>query len=46
MKKMKAFVRLSSSTQEVQLMEMPIPAFGAKEVLIKVAAFGVRIHDR
>lgn len=43
---MKAFVRLSASTQEVQLMEMPIPAFGAKEVLIKVAAFGVGIHDR
>lgn len=44
--KMKAFVRTSASTQEVELQEVNIPEMHAEEVLIKVEAFGVGIHDR
>lgn len=45
-KKMKAFVRTSATTQEVELQEVDVPQTGMDEVLIKVAAFGVGIHDR
>lgn len=44
--KMKAFVRTSASTQEVELQEVNLPEMHAEEVLIKVEAFGVGIHDR
>lgn len=43
---MKAFVRTSATTQEVELQEVDIPKTQADEVLIKVKAFGVGIHDR
>lgn len=46
MKKMKAFVRIDAGSQEVKLAEVPIPEIQADEVLIRVAAFGVGIHDR
>lgn len=44
--KMKAFVRTSAATQEVELHEVDIPKIQSDEVLIKVDAFGVGIHDR
>ena len=43
--KMKAFVRTSKTTQEIELQEVQIPKMQADEVLIKVEAFGVGIHD-
>lgn len=43
---MKAFVRTGATTQEVALQHVAIPAIQADEVLIKVEAFGVGIHDR
>src|SRR5690625_7796909 len=43
---MKAFVRTSATTQEIELQEVAIPKIQADEVLIKVEAFGVGIHDR
>lgn len=44
--KMKAFVRTSATTQEVELQDVDIPEIQADEVLIRVEAFGVGIHDR
>lgn len=44
--KMKAYVRINATTQDVQLQEVQIPEIQADEVLIKVEAFGVGIHDR
>lgn len=44
--KMKAFVRTNARTQEVVLQEVSIPEINGDEVLIKVKAFGVGIHDR
>lgn len=44
--KMKAFIRIDAIDQELQLKEVPIPVIQPDEVLIKVAAFGVGIHDR
>lgn len=44
--KMTAFVRTSAANQEVELQEVTIPKIQADEVLIKVQAFGVGIHDR
>ncbi len=44
--KMKAFVRTSATTQEVELQDVDIPKIQSDEVLIKVEAFGVGIHDR
>ena len=44
--KMKAYVRTGATTQEVQLQDVPIPDYGADEVLIEVKALGVGIHDR
>ena len=46
MKKMKAYVRIAAANQDVQLAEVPIPEVGDDEVLVKVEAFGVGIHDR
>lgn len=46
MKKMKAYVRIDATNQDVQLAEVPVPEIGADEVLVKVEAFGVGIHDR
>lgn len=43
---MKAFVRISAENQEVELQEVSLPEMQSDEVLIKVAAFGVGIHDR
>ncbi|MCK9452125.1 MAG: NADP-dependent oxidoreductase [Bacteroidales bacterium] len=43
---MKAFVRTSITTQEVELQEVDIPKIQADKVLIKIGAFGVGIHDR
>jgi NADPH:quinone reductase-like Zn-dependent oxidoreductase len=43
---MKAFIRTDAISQNVELVVVPIPEFQANEVLIKVEAFGVGIHDR
>lgn len=43
---MKAFVRTNLTTQEVELQEVIIPEMKSDQVLIKVEAFGVGIHDR
>lgn len=43
---MKAFVRINSETQEVEMQEVPLPTITSEEVLIEVKAFGVGIHDR
>lgn len=46
MDKMKAFVRVSPQNDRVVLAEVPIPEINANEVLVKMKAFGVGIHDR
>lgn len=46
MKMMKAYVRINALTQEVQLIDVSVPEIQPDEVLIKVEAFGVGIHDR
>lgn len=43
---MKAFVRTGGADQNVELAEVPIPEIASGEVLVKVQAFGVGIHDR
>lgn len=43
---MKAFVRTDGTTQNVELQEVNIPDIESDEVLVKVSAFGVGIHDR
>lgn len=43
---MKAFARTNANRQEVRFMEVPKPNIQSNEVLIKVEAFGVGIHDR
>ncbi len=43
---MKAFVRIDAISQEVRLMEVSLPGIQTDEILIKVKAFGVGIHDR
>lgn len=43
---MKAFVRTSKVDLEVKLEEVPLPEIHPDEVMIKVEAFGVGIHDR
>lgn len=43
---MKAYVRVNAHAQELKLQEVSIPTPGPNQVLIKVAAFGVGIHDR
>ncbi|MDD2474420.1 MAG: NADP-dependent oxidoreductase [Dysgonamonadaceae bacterium] len=46
MEKMKAYVRINDIKQDVELANVPIPDIMADQVLIKVKAFGVGIHDR
>lgn len=46
MDKMKAFVRTDAQTMDVALIEVDVPSIDAKEVLVKVEAFGVGVHDR
>lgn len=46
MNTMQAFVRTDAKSGQVELQEMTIPAIDQDEVLIKVEAFGVGIHDR
>lgn len=43
---MKAYVRIDANNQTVELAEVPVPDIGLQEVLIKVEAFGVGVHDR
>lgn len=43
---MKAYVRVDSVSQEVACTQVPMPDIGPEEVLAKVEAFGVGIHDR
>ncbi|WP_220464459.1 NADP-dependent oxidoreductase [Paraliobacillus salinarum] len=46
MHKMKAYVRTSPQSMDVELTELDIPEIDEDELLVKVAAFGVGIHDR
>lgn len=46
MQRMKAFVRTNAQDMNVELAEVPIPELAADEVLVRVWAFGVGIHDR
>lgn len=46
MEKMKAFVRIDAESDHVELKEVDIPEIDKDEVLVKVEAFGVGIHDR
>lgn len=43
---MKAYARMNANTQEVELIDVPIPDILSDEVLVKIEAFGVGIHDR
>lgn len=43
---MKAFVRVSAGNGEVQLQDVSLPTLQPDDVLLKVEAFGVGIHDR
>lgn len=43
---MKAYVRVDPASQEVECKEVPLPKIGPEEVLVRIAAFGVGIHDR
>ncbi len=45
-KKMKSYVRIDPVSQEVIVSEVSIPVIQPDEVLVKVEAFGVGIHDR
>lgn len=45
MDKMKAFARVDPDTSRIELTEVPIPELAGDEVLVKVKAFGVGIHD-
>lgn len=46
MEKMKAYARMNANTQEVELIDVSIPDILSDEVLVKIEAFGVGIHDR
>lgn len=46
MKSMKAYVRTNSEKNNIKLIDVEVPLIEADEVLIKVKAFGVGIHDR
>lgn len=46
MENMKAFVRTSPQNDDVVLKDVAIPEIDKDEVLVKVEAFGVGIHDR
>lgn len=43
---MKAFARVAASSAEVRLLDVPVPEIRSGEVLVRVRAFGVGIHDR
>lgn len=43
---MRAFVRTSQQSMNVELQEVQVPEMEANEVLIRVQAFGVGSHDR
>lgn len=43
---MKAFVRMGTENNRVELIEVNIPTIDENEVLVKVASIGVGIHDR
>ncbi len=43
---MKAYVRIEKDSQQIEVKNMPMPAVGNGEVLVRVEAFGVGIHDR
>lgn len=46
METMKAYVRKNGQEGTVECIDMPIPEIDDHEVLVKVRAFGVGIHDR
>ncbi|GAA0427868.1 NADP-dependent oxidoreductase [Lentibacillus halophilus] len=46
MKTMKAFVRTNATTRDVEITDLPVPTIEDDEVLVRVEAFGVGIHDR
>lgn len=46
MQKMKAYVRTKPQNMNVELAKIPVPEINDDEVLVKVHAFGVGIHDR
>jgi NADPH:quinone reductase-like Zn-dependent oxidoreductase len=46
MSRMQAYVRTSAQDRDVELTNVPVPAVGNHEILVKVHAFGVGIHDR
>lgn len=43
---MKAYVRTGADNQEVIVSDVPVPTIKGDEVLVKIEAFGVGIHDR
>ena len=43
---MRAFLRIDAVSQEVKMADVPMPDIRDDEVLVKVEAFGVGIHDR
>ncbi len=45
LKIMKAFVLPSAQSQTVELAQVPVPQIGADELLVRVQAVGVGIHD-
>lgn len=46
MQQMKAFVRTSAQDMHVEQAQVPVPELADDEVLVRVRAFGVGIHDR
>lgn len=42
---MKAFVKLSATNEEIELSDVAMPAIDADELLVRVKAVGVGIHD-
>ncbi|MGO1177225.1 MAG: zinc-binding dehydrogenase [Brevibacterium aurantiacum] len=42
---MRAVVRTDSASEHVAFAEVPVPAFAADELLVRVQAIGVGIHD-
>lgn len=43
---MKAFARINPASQQIKMLEVPVPEMNSDEVLIQVKSFGVGIHDR
>lgn len=39
-------MRINAQSMDIALQEIPVPEVGAQEVLVKMYAFGVGIHDR